>query len=145
MLSLHCHMKNILYKNLLLIIFISGLLVGCTGVANMGKTSAELLQERVELRWQALIKKDWNAAYQFELPAYRQTHAVSQYQAKFGSTLQWKSIHIDAVAVNAETDTADVRLTLVYSFSMPGFGLTEGNSQINERWMRQDNEWWMVD
>ncbi|MEQ1637935.1 MAG: hypothetical protein ABL903_14720 [Methylococcales bacterium] len=138
-------MKTVLSKNLLLIICLSVLLVACADWTKGSKSSVENLTDRASSRWQALLKKDWEAAYQFELPAYRQTHNIDQYKAKFGTTLLWKMFKVDTVTIHAETNTADVALTLTYDFTMPGTGVTEGSSQINERWMQQDNEWWMVD
>lgn len=124
------------------IVLIGWLIAGCSAV---NKSSAEYVRERANLRWQALIKKDWDAAYQFELPAYRQTHDVGQYMAKFGKTLQWKSVKIDSAVVNAESNTADVALTITLDVMMPGVGNMQTNSEIRERWLKQDDEWWLAD
>ncbi|NOT83318.1 MAG: hypothetical protein HOP02_00760, partial [Methylococcaceae bacterium] len=66
-------MNRVLFKNLLLIVCFGVSLVACTDWSHWGKSSVENLTDRANLRWQALINKNWNAAYQFELPAYRQT------------------------------------------------------------------------
>lgn len=124
------------------IVLLSWLMMGC---ATVNKSSAEYVQERANLRWQALIKKDWNAAYQFELPAYRQAHDVSQYMAKFGKTLQWKSVKVDDAVINASSETADVALTLTFDVVMPGAGKIETHNEVRERWLKQDNEWWLAD
>jgi hypothetical protein len=105
--------KNILYRQWLLIIWFCWLLTSCAGAPNIEKSTADQVQERVNLRWQALIHKNWDAAYQFQTPAYRQRFNVRQFQFKFGRKPGWKSVQVNDVNLHEKTGAADVKLGAV--------------------------------
>lgn len=136
--------KETVFKNCLGLIFLCNLLTGCAHLSSMISSDAELLTERAKQRWQALINKDWETAYNYELPAYRKTYDVNRYRAKFGRTVQWKAVEIVSVEVVKEAVLADVNLKLKYQFSLPDAEVIESDKPLKERWMKQEGEWWIV-
>lgn len=102
-----------------------------------------LLKGRVSARWQALIKGDFEAAYQFETPAYRAIYTPSQFRYQFGNQILWrmasvKSIHYDDPIV------ARVRVDVAYHYAEPEKGLDALNAtqEVNEVWLRKESQWW---
>lgn len=137
--------KNHFYTPWLLTLYICWLLMGCAGTATIGQSSANQLQERVNLRWQALIKKDWDTAYQFQMPSYRQLFNVRQFQFKFGRKPEWKAVQIDNVTINEHLNTADIKLTITHDYYTEEDEVIKSKIQVNEHWTKHDNQWWIVD
>lgn len=111
-------------------------------VSMVGQSEMQL-KERVLARWQALIKGDFSAAYQFESPAYRVIYNPNQFRYQFGSQVLWrmatiKHIHYDDGAV------ARVQVDLAFEYPELGKGheRLETNQEINELWFRKENQWW---
>ncbi len=86
-----------MYKNALnfLVFFLISLffVAGCS--KNEDEKTAEkkiaLPEELVEKRWDALISKDWEKAYNFETPSYRLASTVEDYENSFGTAITWIS------------------------------------------------------
>lgn len=118
-------------------------LLGCAMVG-IGGNDVDIVKERAKARWEALIKKDWDVAYQYELPAYRQTHDANQFRAKFGSKLQWQHIEFKNALIVQEHKTADVKLNLSYQLLLADGVPMDNDIEINERWVKQDGDWWIA-
>lgn len=102
-----------------------------------------LLRERVSARWQALIKGDFEAAYQFETPAYRSIYTPSQFRYQFGNQTLWRMANI----VNIHYDdpiVARVQVEVTYHYADPGKGQGVQNMthRVGEVWLRKEGQWW---
>ena len=120
---------------------------GCASFKGGGLGSdASVLQERAEERWEALLNKDWEKAYSFELPEYRSTHDLSKFKRRYGSSIQWKHVNIKSVDLQEDQKTADVSGELTYEFIAPGAGggMVETTAPFKERWLKKESEWWFV-
>lgn len=117
-------------------------LFGCTTMQNMSANDTEILKERANLRWQALLKKDWESAYAYELPAYRSTHDVKQFSSKFGSKVLWKEAKVTAVDITKDSSLADVKVLINYEIRMSDGEILASDKTANERWIKQENQWW---
>lgn len=102
-----------------------------------------LLKERVLARWQALIKGDFEAAYQFETPAYRAIFTPSQFRYQFGNQTLWRlanvmNIHYDDPIV------ARVQVEVAYRYVEPDKSREMLNltHQVGEIWLRKEGQWW---
>lgn len=97
--------------------------------------------KRAEIRWNALINKDWGKAYSFATPSYRKNYNVDQYKGSFGGAITWKSVKIISEAdINDKLKNVKVELTIVLSEG----GNMEIPSTFDERWMLKDGQWWHV-
>lgn len=108
------------------------------------------LRERVQGRWDALIKRDFTAAYQYFSPAYRKLTPLEKYSARFGSAVAWESITITGVSLGE--GKADVSFELSYQLAIPtGDGAALGESigsiskSMKETWLWSEGEWWFVE
>lgn len=118
-------------------------LASCATWHNIGKSDADILKERAQARWNALINMDWAAAYQYELPVYRQTHDEKQYRARFGTKVQWKSVEVKNISIVQDDKIGDVELRLVYQIMLAGEQM-ENDSEVKERWLKQEGTWWVT-
>ena len=120
---------------------------GCASFKGGGlESDASVLQDRAEERWEALLSKDWEKAYGYELPEYRETHDLSKYKRRYGSSIQWKNVDIKSVAIQENQKNADVSGELTYQFVAPGVGggVVQSVSPFKERWLKKESEWWFI-
>ncbi len=119
---------------------------GCASFKGSGlESDASVLHERAGERWEALLNKDWEKAYSFELPEYRKTHDLSKYKRRYGSSIQWKHVSITSVDIQEDQKTADVSGELTYQIIVPGpGGKVQSTTPFKERWVKKDSEWWFT-
>jgi hypothetical protein len=89
-------------------------------------------------RWDALIKGDLDAAYNYLSPASRETMPLDVYKAKH-KTGMYRAVKVDAVDCEAEVCTVTLSLTFDYrntkGIQMP----------LVEKWLISDGKAWFVD
>jgi hypothetical protein len=100
------------------------------------------VEKRAVARWNALIEKDWTAAYAYESPNYRKNYTRHEFMNSFGQAVTWVGIkHLSTTPINPTL--TDVKLELQFNYDMGG-NLMKIPSNIDERWQRIDNEWWHI-
>lgn len=102
----------------------------------------QALRQRVQGRWNALIQKDYAAAYPFELPVYRSAYSQEQYRSEFGDDIAWERVEIDRLLFEGD-DVATVFLKMWYR---PAKHVVEQmplvNASMTEKWIRLEDQWW---
>ena len=97
--------------------------------------------ERAELRWDNIINKKFDAAYEMLSPGYRQTHDKKEYAEVIGNRpVHWTK----ATYVGHECESADVctvRVSIEFSVLMPSIGLVKSENVVVEKWLRVESEW----
>lgn len=123
----------------LLLVFVFGL-AGCagTGVKQDGGVDAkEVVAKRVQSRWDALIKGDLAAAYEYLSPGTRSIMPLDSYRTKIKPG-RWKKVSVDSVA--CEQDRCEVVIVLEYSYR----DMKSIESRQNEIWLHESGNWWYV-
>ncbi|MDO3385238.1 hypothetical protein QWI17_05225 [Gilvimarinus sp. SDUM040013] len=126
--------KNIGVVSLL---FATLIVAGCAGQFKSStpeETVGRLAQERLD----ALLAKDLEKAYEFTSPAYRSSVSLARYKPHVAGAAGWKSGKIDSVS--CEEQLCDVRYIVTYRTA---FIKTDLTTQINERWINIDGNWWL--
>ncbi|MDS4028025.1 MAG: hypothetical protein RKO25_13700 [Candidatus Contendobacter sp.] len=102
------------------------------------------LKERVLARWQALIRGDFEAAYQFETPAYRAVYTPSQFRYRFGNQIRWRMANITDIHYDDDPIVARVRVEVAYRYANPEKGreMLDMIQGVNEVWLRKEGQWW---
>ena len=93
-------------------------LAACAGL--QPKTPEDVVRERSEARWDALIKRDFDKAGEYTQPAYRALVGQKDYYKRFGGAGQWKGVQIHEVTCEPERCTVRLRLTTTTSTGIPG-------------------------
>ncbi|MDX1626139.1 MAG: hypothetical protein R3323_06465 [Wenzhouxiangellaceae bacterium] len=117
----------------------AALIAGCAEE----RPAAEIVTERAQQRWDALVEGDWQAAYAFYAPGYRQTTSAED----FGQDMRTRSVRWTGAEVESaecEETRCEVRTLVTYEVpSAPAQMSGMGNTRpVDETWIRVDGRWW---
>ena len=104
------------------------------------KTPEQVVRERAEQRWAALVSGDFDKAWTYTQPGYRAMIKQRDYYRQFGGGGQWKAAQINDVTCEAERCTVKLRLTT--KVLVPPFTGQEIIGAIDETWIRDEGQWW---
>jgi len=114
-----------------------GLAVAVTGCATLdSRPAAEVVKDRAQARWNALLSTDLKAAYEYFTPAARQSLKYEGFVMSYKQGF-WKSATVDKV----ECPKPDVCLVDVTIQSEVRKGLLV-KGPLRETWIREGNDWW---
>lgn len=112
-------------------------------VAEIGETE-QALRDRVLARWDALLKRDYDAVYGFTTPSYRKVFTKQDYLGRFAEQVRRDKVEIHHVEFLNEARTkARVRVIIHFTTTIPG-GLYQGTNGIWETWVVEAGQWWIV-
>lgn len=127
---------------LLATLILSISLASCAG-SKTGSPSAAtaepeaIVAERAAKRWDALIKRDYSAAYAYLSPGTRERVTQQAYADRIrGGT--WKRANVESVL--CEIGKCDVQIVMEYSYR----DMKSIETRVPEKWLLQDGEWWFV-
>ena len=113
-------------------------LAGCASL--QPKAPEEVVRERAEQRWAALIDRDFEKAWEYTQPGYRAVMRQKDYRNRFGVAGQWLGAQVHDVKCEAERCTVKLRLTT--KVLVPPFANREMVNYYDEPWVREDGQWW---
>ena len=113
-------------------------LAGCAAL--QPQTPEQIVEQRVEARWNALMKGDFEQAWTFTQPGFRALVKQQDYRKRFGTAGQWRGVQVHGVECAAER--CSVRLRLTSRFMTPPFHRQDVVGTIDETWVREDRQWW---
>jgi hypothetical protein len=103
----------------------------------------ELVAERAEARWQAMLAADYEKAYGFLAPGYRSRVSLDNYRARFAGRTKWLEASLQRVT--CEEDVCEARFTTKYRFlgsmQMPPM---DAGGTATEKWVLTQGKWWHV-
>lgn len=104
------------------------------------------LRERVQARWDALVKGDYDTVYEFASPTYREVFSKRHFLRGHSRQVKRTGIEIDKIEfTNDERTQARVSLYILYKTELWGGQLYEGRRFHREAWVKEDGEWWRVE
>ncbi len=108
---------------------------GCATVES--RPDAEVVKERAQARWDALVSGDLAKAYTFLSPVSRSTISPSQYEGRFKKGV-WKSVKVEKVECQSGT-LCEVDVTIDYDFQG-----RRTKTPLRESWLKEGSTWWYV-
>ena len=132
--------SKLLSRRVLGVAALASALAGCAGLKP--KTPEEVVAQRAEARWAALIKGDFDGAYAYLPPSFRAVVSAPDYRKRFGAAGQWSNAIVHKVSCEAESCKATVRITT--QIRLPRFAMTlpETTTYLDEIWVREEGQWW---
>lgn len=125
-------------------VLISVALVGCAGVSGPVKAPEEVVRERANARWQALVGGDLEKAYSYLSPATREIKSLERYESSVYGVGRWKGASVTEVKCDPQRCEAVVEVrSLIY---MRRAGMMETKGAVNETWLYDEKtrNWWFV-
>lgn len=116
------------------------------GVVAQSQPDLSLLKERSMSRWKAMIKKDFDAAYDFFSPEYRKLFSRKSFKDGLGNSANWREAEIEEVDVNGMKGTVNAKLG--YTPIIPSMPLDDDfliPVTLKEVWLWDGANWWYVD
>lgn len=112
---------------------------GCAGsqAVKPAASDAEIVRQRAQERWDALVGGDVNKAYGFLSPGTRLANSLSAYSASVRPGL-WKKVVVERVEC-PEADVCDAHLLVEYAYRGSRIA-----TPMKESWVRSGGEWWYV-
>jgi hypothetical protein len=98
---------------------------------------AEVVKQRAQARWNALVQGDVKAAYEFFSPGSRATMSL----ADFASGIKvgfWKAVTVDKVECKS-AESCDASSTVEYEFRGSRI-----KTPFKETWVREGSDWWLL-
>ena len=121
------------------LLFAAALAAGCASVSP--DQPEEVVRQRAQARWNALMEGDWAQAYRYMAPSYRALVEQKRYANQFGGGAAWMAAEPVKVACAEDRCTVEMKVTF-----RPVIGArtsAPATTHFDETWIREDGQWWM--
>lgn len=129
-------MKHFLPKVMVASLLLSALL-GCTA------PEPETVEERAQARWDHLVAREFDQAYQYFAPGFRETTPLVEFQADmFRRPIRW--VGAEVIGASCVEDVCRLSVEITYQVpAAPGpFRQMRPTRMVEERWIRLNDVWW---
>jgi len=130
----------------LLVMVLAVALFSCQGAEVRKKTDdREALKKRVTEYWNYKIRREFDRAYQMELPLYRKTVSMVRYIKRFHDGMYWTGVDIKNIEM--DEGAAWVMVGIQTRTIIPGIPQKKGigyRSTLRERWIKEGGVWYHV-
>ena len=105
----------------------------------------EIVRDRAQARWNALVQGDAKAAYEYFSPGSRATFTLSDFVGSIRIGF-WKAVQVDKVmcegadkSADKAADRCEVHTTIEYDYN--GMRI---KTPHREEWIRDGQDWWFL-
>ena len=117
------------------------LATACATVAT--RPPEEVVRDRAQLRWNALVQGDAKVAYEYFSPGSRANFTLAQFVSSIKLGF-WKAVRVDKVMCESADkgkapDSCEVHVTIEYDYN--GMRIATPH---RETWIREGSEWWFL-
>ncbi len=121
------------------------LLAGCATAPPVSdeEASARIVEELAEARWQAIMERDFEKAYEFYSPGYRDTTGLREYDRDM-SRRPFRYLSAEVQPAECEGDRCQVRVRVTYQAvgAPAGQHRVRLTQDLTETWVRLEDQWW---
>lgn len=110
---------------------------GCAGLIGTPDTPEQAVKARAQERWNAMVAKQFDKAYEYITPSGRVTLSKQLHSARL-SGANWLSAKVTSAV--CEPEVCDVTVTLGIEV-MPNLPHQQA---ISEKWILSGGKWWFV-
>ena len=129
-----------------LLFVIVGLSAGCASGPKWDDAQRSILEQRVRERYQALVARDFEKAWEYTTPSYRAIFSKQLYVKKFSYAVDLELTGVEVVNYDSDAAVASVvvrvmsKPTLQTSTASMLIGATP--SSLGEKWVFSQDQWW---
>ena len=105
----------------------------------------DLLIERAQARWDAIMARDYDAAYALYSPGYRSATSRTDFEIELRSRrITWTSASYREHSCDDEVCTVTFDIEYTAPRPVPGAGKWDGRSSVEETWIQASGQCWYV-
>ncbi len=133
-----------MYKRRVLIIsaLLASLLAGC---ATTPPVAEQTVEERAQARWNHLVTREFDAAWEYYSPGFRETTSVRDFDRDMHRrTVRWLEADVRSADCEGDRCTVSVAVTFQAIAAPAGQRRMRVTSNLDETWIRLDGQWWFV-
>ena len=137
--------NNIVVRSVVTVLALLAVILLSACASTSTASSEDIVQERAQARWDALLNGDFATAYSYLSPGYRSTITVVDYEIGIRMRkVQYRMAEYQSHS--CEKNVCTVRFKVGYSVvrPVPGMAEWENNSTVPEQWIKSDGEWWFL-
>lgn len=109
-----------------------------------GGTPQEDIKQRGEARWQALVERDFDKAYNYITPSFRAVVTPASYRGRFGAGAIWLGGEVIAVDC-PETTKCIAKVRIDYKPLLAGRSGDKFSTYVDETWLQEAGQWWVFE
>jgi len=106
---------------------------------------AEVVEERAQARWQAMVARDFQGAWEYYTPGFREQMTAVEFEGEMARRpVQWTDAEVFEVNCADDEPRCEVRVRVDYQAqaAVPGVGMLKSKSGVTEIWLQIGGEWW---
>lgn len=116
-----------------------------TACATTAPQSQEALVERAQARWDAILERDYDAAYALYSPGYRSATSRTDFEIELRSRrITWTSAEYRDHSCEGQVCTVTFDIKYVAPRPAPGIAKWDGRSSAEDTWIEASGQWWYV-
>ena len=110
--------------------------------ASMGPATPEdVVKQRVNERWKALVSGDFARSYSYTAPSFRGLISQDVYRGRIGGAVNWVAGEVATVEC-PEPIKCIARVRIDYKPLLRGRAGNTFSTYANETWVLEDGQWW---
>ena len=124
----------------LLAVLGTSLMLGACGMMEQAAVDRDkqAVSQRVQERWDLLMKGKAAEAYEYFSPASRTTLSLESFRKRSSGGQWWRSIKIERV--DCQPEVCSVTMVLFYDL----YDIKGLKAGIEEKWVKEDGTWWLA-
>ena len=138
-------MHKIVVRPVALVLALLAVMLLSACATTPGDSPGDIVRERAQARWDALLSRDYAGAYAYYSPGYRSAVTVTDFEIgirmrRMGYTSAKYLEHA------CDENTCKVTFQVGYRVSapVPGVGTWNGFQSIKDQWVKTGGEWWYL-
>jgi hypothetical protein len=105
----------------------------------------DVLVQRAQARWDAILAGDFDAAYALYSPGYRSATSRTDFELELRShRIQWTGATYRDHTCEGKVCTVTFNIEFEAPRPVPGVRKWDGKSTIEDTWIETDGTWWYV-
>lgn len=134
------YIKPIKWGMLSLMLFVMS---GCASFEE--RSPEEIVRQRTNERWDALIDGRLETAYNYETPEYKELYPFAEYRNTIRGVGSWKKMDVETVDCFGDKCIASIRIYAIIKLGM-GFEAVESDARAKENWIHHSTsgQWYHI-
>ena len=100
------------------------------------------VKARAEANWKERISGNFQDAYKYTAPSFREEVNYDQYRSSFGSSVRW--VGADVLSIVCEPQKCVAKMSVEVSSPVPHQFSGSLTTRVDEIWVLEGGQWWLL-